>query len=254
MLQVNTGPAPFDVCVVGSSNLDLVVTAPRHPVPGETLIGTAYHEYPGGKGLNQVVAASRAGARAAFVSALGDDAAGQRLAGVLADEDIDATAVQWLASTATGRALITVDASGENSIVVIPGANADLQPAPLPEQIDTVFGGQLGHCRELLRRKPEVADLLHADDGTLQRNRKRLDERLRRLGEADGEFDLDGCRARRKRPFDGDPGAIHLRRGRRAFPNLSPNSLRRQLNHQRPADVHAGPRRIDNLQQVKGEQ
>ena len=45
---------PFDVCVVGSSNLDLVVTAPRHPQPGETLLGTAYHEYPGGKGLNQV--------------------------------------------------------------------------------------------------------------------------------------------------------------------------------------------------------
>ena len=133
VLQVNTGPAPFDVCVVGSSNLDLVVTAPRHPVPGETLLGTAYHEYPGGKGLNQVVAASRAGARAAFVSALGDDSAGQRLAGVLADEDIDATAVQWLASTATGRALITVDAAGENSIIVIPGANADLQPAPLPD-------------------------------------------------------------------------------------------------------------------------
>ena len=62
----------------------------RHPLPGETLLGTAYHEYPGGKGLNQVVAATRAGAAAAFVSALGDDAAGDRLAAVLAEEGIDA--------------------------------------------------------------------------------------------------------------------------------------------------------------------
>ena len=122
----------FDVCVVGSSNLDLVVTAPRHPAPGETLLGTAYNEYPGGKGLNQVVAATRAGAAAAFVSALGDDAAGDRLAAVVADEGIDASAVQRLAGTATGRALITVDAAGENSIVVVPGANAELRPAPLP--------------------------------------------------------------------------------------------------------------------------
>ena len=59
---VTDRPRTFDVCVVGSSNLDLVVTAPRHPLPGETLLGTAYHEYPGGKGLNQVVAATRAGA------------------------------------------------------------------------------------------------------------------------------------------------------------------------------------------------
>jgi ribokinase len=122
----------FDVCVVGSSNLDLVVTAPRHPAPGETLLGTAYYEYPGGKGLNQVVAAARAGASSAFVSALGDDAAGDRLAAVLAAERIDASAVQRLTDTATGRALITVDAAGENSIVVVAGANAELRPTPLP--------------------------------------------------------------------------------------------------------------------------
>ena len=122
----------FDVCVVGSSNLDLVVRAPRHPLPGETLLGTAYHEYPGGKGLNQVIAASRAGASSAFVSALGDDGAGDQLAAVLAGEGIDASAVQRSTDTATGRALITVDAAGENTIVVVAGANAKLCPAPLP--------------------------------------------------------------------------------------------------------------------------
>ena len=122
-----------DVCVVGSSNLDLVVTTSRHPAPGETLLGTSYHEYPGGKGLNQVVAVTRAGGVAAFVSALGDDAAGDQLADVLASEGITVDSVQRIAATATGRALITVDEAGENSIVVIPGANALLRPAPLPD-------------------------------------------------------------------------------------------------------------------------
>ena len=129
---MSDGRTVLDVCVVGSSNLDLVVTAPRHPLPGETLLGTEYHEYPGGKGLNQVVAATRAGASSAFVSAHGDDAAGDRLAAVLAGEGIDATAVQRLTGIATGRALITVDATGENTIIVVAGANAELRPAPLP--------------------------------------------------------------------------------------------------------------------------
>ena len=102
-------------------------------MPGETLLGSSYHEYPGGKGLNQVVAATRAGGAAAFVSALGNDAAGDQLAEVLAAEGIAADAVQRIVGTATGRALITVDQQGENSIVVISGANALLRPAPLPD-------------------------------------------------------------------------------------------------------------------------
>jgi ribokinase len=121
-----------NLVVVGSSNLDLVVTVGRHPLPGETLLGTDYHEYPGGKGLNQVVAATRAGATTAFVSALGDDPAGDRLSAVLAEEGIDAAGVQRIPGAPTGRALITVDESGENSIVVVAGANAALSEAPLP--------------------------------------------------------------------------------------------------------------------------
>ena len=122
----------FDVCVVGSSNLDLVVTVARHPRPGETLLGTAYDEYPGGKGLNQVVAAARAGGRCTFVSALGDDGAGDDLAAVLVADGVAADAVQRLDRTPTGRALITVDSSGENTIVVVAGANAGLRSGALP--------------------------------------------------------------------------------------------------------------------------
>jgi ribokinase len=113
----------YDVCVVGSANLDLVATTAHHPKPGETVLGSGYAEHPGGKGLNQAVSAARSGASTAFAGALGDDAAGARLRGVLTAESIDAAAVT-IVDVPTGRALITVDDEGENSIVVIPGANA----------------------------------------------------------------------------------------------------------------------------------
>ena len=125
-------PARCDVCVVGSANLDLVATTPRIPGPGETLLGTGYAEHAGGKGLNQAVAAARSGARVAFVGCVGDDDAGRRMRAVLADDDIDASALT-VTSSPTGRALIVVDANGENSIVVVPGANHDVTvPHSLP--------------------------------------------------------------------------------------------------------------------------
>ena len=122
----------FDVCVVGSANLDLVVTTARLPGPGETVGGTSYAEHAGGKGLNQAVAAARAGASCAFCAALGDDGAGDRLTGVLAADGIDDALVQRISNTPTGRALITVDDDAENTIVVVPGANGAIATAPPP--------------------------------------------------------------------------------------------------------------------------
>ncbi len=116
--------AHYDVCVVGSANLDIVATATRHPLPGETVHGTGYHEYPGGKGLNQAVAAARSGGRVTFVGALGDDTAADILRNVLAADAIDDRLS--ITSGATGRAVIVVDESGENSIVVVAGANASV--------------------------------------------------------------------------------------------------------------------------------
>jgi ribokinase len=112
-----------DVCVVGSANLDLVAGSSRIPAPGETVLGHSYAEHPGGKGLNQAVAAARSGAAVRFVGAVGADAAADRLRRVLADDGIDAAALS-VADAPTGRALIVVDEAGENSIVVVPGANA----------------------------------------------------------------------------------------------------------------------------------
>jgi ribokinase len=123
----------FDVCVVGSANLDLVATTERLPLPGETVIARRYAEHAGGKGLNQAVAARRSGATTLFVGALGDDPAGDRLASVLAEEGIDHSLVARTRDP-TGRALIAVDGAGENSIVVVPGANAAvLAPVPVPD-------------------------------------------------------------------------------------------------------------------------
>ncbi|MEM9513841.1 MAG: ribokinase [Actinomycetota bacterium] len=117
----------FDVTVVGSANLDLVAQTERIPGPGETLLAANYAEHPGGKGLNQAVAARRAGAATAFVGALGGDGAGDNLRAVLTTEGIDATNVDSL-DAPTGRALITVSADAENTIVVVPGANALVGP------------------------------------------------------------------------------------------------------------------------------
>lgn len=113
----------FDVVVVGSANLDLVATTPRLPGPGETVLGSHFAQHPGGKGLNQAVAASRSGAAVTMIGALGDDDAGRTLLGVIEREGIDVSQVAVVAGAPTGRAIITVDARGENSIVVIPGAN-----------------------------------------------------------------------------------------------------------------------------------
>lgn len=121
----------FDVCVVGSANLDLVATVERLPGPGETVPGGSFAEYPGGKGLNQAVAAARAGAAVAFVGALGDDGAAATLRAVMADDGIDSSHVTT-SPTATGRALIGVAASGENSIIVIAGANGTVTAADMP--------------------------------------------------------------------------------------------------------------------------
>jgi ribokinase len=122
----------FDVVVVGSANLDLVATTRRLPGPGETVLGSDFAQHPGGKGLNQAVAAARAGASVAFIATVGDDDAGHALRSVAEHEGVDVSGLVVAAGAATGRALITVDERGENSIVVVPGANSAARVSSLP--------------------------------------------------------------------------------------------------------------------------
>ncbi len=118
------------IAVIGSLNMDLVVPVPRHPTPGETLLGSDYASHPGGKGANQAVAAARAGGTVRMIGRVGEDAFADVLRGALMRDGIDVARV--VASEApTGVAFIQVDTSGENVIVVSPGANARLSPDDL---------------------------------------------------------------------------------------------------------------------------
>ena len=116
------------VVVVGSINTDIVVGVPRHPAPGETVIGSGGAERPGGKGANQAVAAARAGAQVVMVGAVGTDARAEAALAGLRAAGCDVTRVRRVPGP-TGLALVTVASDGENSIVVVPGANAALGPA-----------------------------------------------------------------------------------------------------------------------------
>ena len=116
----------MDVTVLGSANLDEVVRVARLPAPGETVLALGRDRLPGGKGLNQAVAAARAGAGTAFVGAVGEDAAAELLLATLRDAGVGTAAVRR-SSLATGTALVMVQESGENSIVVDAAANDDVR-------------------------------------------------------------------------------------------------------------------------------
>jgi ribokinase len=110
--------------VVGSINLDLVASAERLPRPGETITGATFAQYPGGKGANQAVAAARLGAEVRMIGRVGEDPAAEEATAGLREAEVDLE-LQTSADP-TGVALITVDAEGETTIVVAPGANTSL--------------------------------------------------------------------------------------------------------------------------------
>jgi ribokinase len=114
------------VCVLGSFMMDLVVRAPRRPRPGETVIGTDFQRFLGGKGFNQAVAAARAGARTTMLGRLGADGFGREFLDRLAGEGIDARHVVVDPVEGTGIGAPLVEDGGENSIVVVPRANAGM--------------------------------------------------------------------------------------------------------------------------------
>ena len=119
------------ILVVGSANMDLVVRTPNMPSPGETVLGRGFVTCPGGKGANQAGAAPRLGARCRMIARVGDDAFGRQMLDGLQAEGIDCTDVTVTPGAPTGVAMIVVDSTGENSIVVASGANARLTPDDL---------------------------------------------------------------------------------------------------------------------------
>ena len=119
------------IVVVGSSNTDMVVKAHHLPVPGETILGGTFLMNAGGKGANQAVAAARLGGNVVFIAKTGDDIFGKQAVQLFKEEGIDTNYIITDPENPSGVALITVDAHGENCIVVASGANAALIPADL---------------------------------------------------------------------------------------------------------------------------
>ena len=116
-----------NIVVVGSLNMDVVAVAPRIPVPGETIIGNKYFTAAGGKGANQAFAAALLAGNTAMIGRIGDDAFGQEMRNTLAKAGCDVTAIGITPGT-SGVALIFVAETGQNSIIVVPGANDAFRP------------------------------------------------------------------------------------------------------------------------------
>lgn len=128
------------ICVIGSSNTDLVVKAEKLPSPGETVIGGTFLMNPGGKGANQAVTAARLGSKVTFVAKVGNDIFGKQAVQQFNRESINTDFVTTDAEHPSGVALIGVDARGENNILVAPGANSHLDIRVVEKALESIKG------------------------------------------------------------------------------------------------------------------
>ena len=135
------------VFVVGSLNMDLVGGSPRFVEPGETLLGGKFGQFPGGKGGNQAVALARLGASPILVGAVGDDAFGRAYRQILAQEGISDRYLVVKPGATTGVAMIEVTSTGENRILVLPGANSLLTAEDAAPALEQLVPGDLVLCR-----------------------------------------------------------------------------------------------------------
>ena len=134
-----SSPTESVVVVIGSLNTDFVLTLDAFPAAGESVLGKTFEQAPGGKGLNQAVAASRLGAQVAMIGAVGGDQFGPGLIQTLTDEGIDSL-VSQIPDTSTGMAIIEVESSGENRIIVVSGANNFLSEDSVETSLREIAG------------------------------------------------------------------------------------------------------------------
>lgn len=133
----------YDVVVVGSFMMDHSVYVHRRPGPGETVRGESFQVSEGGKGFNQAVAAARSGAAVAMVGRLGEDDLGVRFLARLAAEGIDFTGIRCAGPAATGVGVPVVDASGQNAIIIVSGANDELSVEDIEMNADAIRGAKV---------------------------------------------------------------------------------------------------------------
>lgn len=145
-----------EIVVVGSLNLDTTAHVGRLPAPGETVLGSGHYFDTGGKGANQAVAAARLGRSVAMIGRIGADDAGARITAALEQAGIDSSNVTVDDVAPSGMAFITVDGTGENMIVVSPGANATLSIRDLERGADTITD-----ARVLLLQLEVPLDVVH---------------------------------------------------------------------------------------------
>ena len=119
------------IVVIGSLNADFVVRLPRFPQPGETVAGRDFQIHPGGKGANQACAAARLGGQVSLLGQVGNDAQADWLKQNLASAGVDVSPVHRDPNVSSGIAIITIDATGQNQIVIVPGANGTFTPERL---------------------------------------------------------------------------------------------------------------------------
>src|SRR6266702_8755344 len=131
------------ILVLGSLNMDLVLTVSHLPQPAETVLGERLGRYPGGKGANQAVAAARLGGQVAMVGRIGADDFGPELVANLKTNGVDASGVEPDNSAATGAALIFVGPDGQNMIAVAPGANGRLDKFDIERAVATLQSGHV---------------------------------------------------------------------------------------------------------------
>ncbi|SNS80335.1 ribokinase [Rhodococcoides kyotonense] len=136
---------PTRVAVLGSINMDLTAVTDRLPAPGETVLGDTFTTAQGGKGANQAIAAARSGSATTFLGAVGDDAFASELTIGLNEASVDTTHLRTVDGP-SGIAVITVDSAGENSIVVIGGANATVAE-PTTEELEIIAGADILLCQ-----------------------------------------------------------------------------------------------------------
>lgn len=127
------------VLVVGSANMDLVVRVERFPLPGETLFGTGFKTFPGGKGANQAVCCAKLGQKVQFVGRMGNDFFRDRLCASMRQDGVMLDSLTVDSTEPTGTALITVDRNGQNEILVVSGSNMKLRPQDV-DGVHDLFG------------------------------------------------------------------------------------------------------------------
>ena len=144
---MNSANAP-KICMVGSSMIDLIARTPRMPALGETIVGTVFQMGYGGKGANQAVMAARLGAHVTAVAKVGRDVFGEGTLQNYRDQGIDATFVMFDENRFSGVAPIWVDeGTGQNTIIIVPGANLGLSPADVQNARDAILGASVLMCQ-----------------------------------------------------------------------------------------------------------